>query len=123
MVSRHLVDRAKARNIDQGENMPERQRVTEEVLRDLAAFVLNNEPAMVSEWGNLFIPPNSKFAAIRLCRSAEEYVLYLTSQKKERWLFYRLIPVDGQPFHIVVNGAVTVEDGKTKLNGKPAIIL
>ncbi len=101
-----------------------RIRIADNVLHELAGFVANGEPDLITEWGNLFISPNLPVAAIRLSKPIGEYVAYLISHNKEQWPdFSKIVEVTGQPFHIVVNGAVTITDSKTAINGKPAVIL
>jgi hypothetical protein len=104
--------------------MQPRIRIAENVLKELAEFVANNEPGMVTGWGDLFILPNLPVAAIRLHKPIGEYMAYLISRNQDQWpSFSKIVPVYGLPFHIVVNSTVTVENGVTGINGKSAVIL
>ena len=102
-----------------------RVKIAENVLRDLAAFVANNEPAMVSEWGDLFISPNLPVAAIRLHKPINDYMKFLTSRNQGQWPdFSKIVPVTDQTFHVVANGAIVIQpDRTTTINGRPAKLL
>lgn len=99
-------------------------RVSRNVLADLSRVVAERLPALSTEHGELFPSDTVPLAAVRLKVSTDDYLTYLTSlPREERPNLSKIVPVDGLPFNIVVIGFVSVADGRTAINGKPAKIL
>ena len=99
-------------------------KVSRNVSAELARIVAEGGTALSTGRGDLFLSDNLPFAAIRLKIPAADYLAYLTSLPMgERPNFSKVVPVDDLSFHIVINGIVKVEDGRTTINGKLATIL
>jgi hypothetical protein len=98
--------------------------IARNVLSDLSHLVAEATPALSTVRGDLFLPDNLPFAAIRLNIPFTDYIAYLAALPPgERPQAFRIVPVKDLPFHIVINGAVRVENGGTAIGGKPATIL
>lgn len=99
-------------------------RIAGNVLAELSGIVAEQSPALSTERGELFPSDALPFAAIRLKIPFADYFAYLMSLPgEERPSAARIVPVDDAPFHVVINGFVTVENGRTTVNGKPTTIL
>lgn len=110
--------------VDQGRLMNPHVRIARNVLAELARVVSEGSPALSTGLGDLFPSATVPVAAVRLNIPAADYLAYLSSlPTQERPSFSKIVPVDELRFHIVINGFVNVENGRTAINGKLATIL
>jgi hypothetical protein len=99
-------------------------KISQNVLAELSHLVVEHRPVLSTERGDLFPSGAVPLAAVRLRVPTADYLAYLTSLPAgERPSLAKIVPVDNLPFHIVINGFVSVEAGRTAINGKPATIL
>ena len=99
-------------------------KIARNVLAELAQVVAEAKPALSTANGDLFLPDNLPFAAIRLKISHTDYLKYLAALPVGlRPDVFKLVMVDDLPFHVVINGAVRVDDGGTTIDRKSATIL
>ncbi len=99
-------------------------RIAGNVIAELSHLVQTATPALSTQRGDLFPSAALPFAAIRLTIPRADYFAYLKSlPPNEQPSPARIVPVEDLPFDIVVNGFVTVEAGRTAINGRPATLL
>ena len=99
-------------------------KISQNVLAELSRIVVERSPALSTGRGDLFPSDTVPVAAIRLKIPAADYLAYLGSlPREEQPSFAKVVPVDDLPFHIVINGFVNVESGRTAIDGKLKTIL
>jgi len=98
--------------------------ISQNVLAELSRIVAEGSPSLSTELGDLFPSDTVPVAAVRLKISTADYIFYLSSLPSEkRPSLAKIVPIDNLPFHIVINGFVSVENGQTAINGKFATLL
>ena len=99
-------------------------RIARNVLAELSRIVSEGSPALSTDRGDLFPSDNLPVAALRLKTPVSDYLAYLASlSEDERPSAPKIVLVDDLPFHIVINGFVSVENGLTAINGKLTTIM
>lgn len=99
-------------------------KISQNVLAELSRIVVERSPALSTGRGDLFPSDTVPVAAIRLKIPTADYLAYLRSlPTEEQPGFSKIVPFDNLPFEIVINGFVTVENGRTAINGKLTTIL
>lgn len=99
-------------------------KISRNVLAELSRAVAEHRPVLSTDHGDLFPSDVLPLAAVRLKVPTADYFGYLTSlPADERPSLAKIVPVDGLPFHIVIDGFVSVEAGRTAVDGKRATII
>ncbi len=83
---------------------------------------LEREPDLITSRGALFISKNVPAACISLGIPRKEYLRFVLDLPGFKHA-YKVIPVDGEPFDIVVLGTVEVDGPAITIDGKAAQIL
>ncbi len=83
---------------------------------------LAREPDLKTPRGSLFISRNVPASCISLSVPRNEYLQFVMDLPGFKHA-YKVIPVDGEPFDIVVLGTVAVESATITIDGKVAPIL
>jgi hypothetical protein len=91
--------------------------VMEELRKSLA-----RDPELETPRGSLYISRNVPASCIRLSVPRKEYLRFLMDLQGFKQA-YKVIPVDEEPFDIVVLGSVAVECASITIDGKVAPIL
>lgn len=95
--------------------------ISKSVLQELKNS-LRKEPDLTTSRGSLFISKSVPAACISLRVSREEYLRFVMDLPGFKQTF-KVIPVDGQPFDIVILGSVVVDGTSITIDGKFANIL
>jgi hypothetical protein len=104
---------------------PPRIRIARNVLAELEDVVDRRQPALSTEWGDLFLPDNLPMAAIRLKVKVQDYFAFLASLPRPgQPELFKVVPIDNMPFEIVIRGRVELrKDNTVTIDGRPATIL
>jgi hypothetical protein len=96
--------------------------VSKSVLQELKNL-LGKEPDLTTSRGSLFISKSVPASCISLRRvTREEYLRFVMDLPGFKQA-YKVIPVDDQPFDVVILGAVIVDGTSITIDGKAANIL
>ena len=94
------------------------------ITEELEELVSAEKPVFSSDKGDLFVSEAAPVGAIRLKVPLTEYLAFIESlDESERPKKFHLVPIEDEPFQIMVNAPVKLEDGVISIDGRVVRIL